>query len=338
MSHVFISFCPEDDSHVQQICQMLEQANLPYLRDTQIENGRVWRGEIETMLQSAFAVLVVISRHAVTSPIVTYEWATALAHKIPIVPVLIEDVHYTTIHGRLRQVQLLDCRHEIPAQVVQMVAEHYKIAPETSHLTRLVFQAVMPLRLLTRTALWIYPYIRAQVIPDAIFRALVQRAEYETQLVYGQTLLKYIEQPEPGFTTEQIDHAQKFIEKTRPFFIGLGDLDVLAIYEEQVADLAGIVEIAEHYRIKTIEPLIHKLGFGDDLYEPFDHYLKAISSGQRLAPDSPALQTLLPNTRRLIHRYFDEGDAGFILNAIELVRDCVAQPVRRQTRRNGTKQ
>ncbi|MEM9954319.1 MAG: toll/interleukin-1 receptor domain-containing protein [Chloroflexota bacterium] len=125
MSHIFISYSHKDQEHLQIVLKLLQDARFTEHQiwyDSDIEAGSAWRNEITEALDSAFAVLVILTQNSVTRPFVIYEWAYAMGQGIPVIGLMFEDV----------LVDMLD-----PLQVTQIEKYHDTVPDKLpSHLWR----------------------------------------------------------------------------------------------------------------------------------------------------------------------------------------------------------
>lgn len=89
MSHLFISYARQDSEFANQVKDILESKQVKVWIDTdRLQVGIDWRGTIDTAIDEAFAVIVIMSPDANTSNYVTYEWSYAWGAKKTIIPIL----------------------------------------------------------------------------------------------------------------------------------------------------------------------------------------------------------------------------------------------------------
>jgi hypothetical protein len=104
--HVFISYARKDADFAQKLRRRLQESRLTTWRDIdELRAGEHWQQAIDEALQSAAALVVVMSPHATESQYVTYEWAFALGAGIRVVPVLKKAMR---LHPRLASIQFVD--------------------------------------------------------------------------------------------------------------------------------------------------------------------------------------------------------------------------------------
>jgi len=103
--HVFISFKHEDLDFAENVSGRLESAGFATWADSDINAGQKWQDAIDTAIEEAFALIVIMTPEAKASEYVTFEWAFALGTGIRIVPLLLRP---TQLHPRLEALQYLD--------------------------------------------------------------------------------------------------------------------------------------------------------------------------------------------------------------------------------------
>ena len=106
MSTVFISYCTRDHFFAELARLKLELASIPVWVDkTKLRAGDDWRQEINKGISDSFAIIVALSADSVQSPYVTYEWASAIGQKKPVLPVLL---NHCERHPRPEPIQYID--------------------------------------------------------------------------------------------------------------------------------------------------------------------------------------------------------------------------------------
>lgn len=105
MSHVFISYKHDDAHFVDSLREKLKAAEIDSWLDTDIEAGEDWKQRIDTAIEAAFAIVVVLTPESHQSPYVTYEWSYAMGLGKQIVPVLLRK---TDRHPKLEAKQYID--------------------------------------------------------------------------------------------------------------------------------------------------------------------------------------------------------------------------------------
>lgn len=157
MKHIFISYKRENIDFIDKIVEKLEVAKMPVWADVKkLRASEDWSEKIETAIQEAAAVVVVITPQAMKSEYITYEWSFALGRGIPVVPLMVTKTD--SYHPRLMKIQFLDFTIEAsrpweklqqtlkeiieqpqPADLVALQAEleHFKAMANQRHLSLL---------------------------------------------------------------------------------------------------------------------------------------------------------------------------------------------------------
>lgn len=105
MSHVFISYKHDDAHFVDSLREKLKAAEIDSWVDTDIEAGEDWKEKIDTAIEAAFAVVVVLTPESHLSPYVTYEWSYAMGLEKQVIPILLRQ---TLLHPKLEGKQYLN--------------------------------------------------------------------------------------------------------------------------------------------------------------------------------------------------------------------------------------
>jgi HEAT repeat protein len=100
MGYIFLSFHPKDIRFVNLLVgQIKQEARLDvWLDEERLQGELTWLHNIDKVIRESDVVLVVMSPEAKASDFVTYEWATALALNIPVIPILFRNA---PLHPRL---------------------------------------------------------------------------------------------------------------------------------------------------------------------------------------------------------------------------------------------
>jgi len=107
--HVFISYAQRDGPFVNLLTKNFRRLKLDTWRDIEkLKPGEDWQQRIDDGLRAAGAVVVVLSRQAIKSQYVAYEWAFAIGAEIPIVPIMIDRLSIAQIHPRLADIEIAD--------------------------------------------------------------------------------------------------------------------------------------------------------------------------------------------------------------------------------------
>lgn len=107
----FVSHAREDGDFAELLKLRLEKEDVTAWIDIERLNvGEDWRQEIDTAIQNAVALIVVMTPVARQSDYVTYEWAFAWGAGVPVIPILLKE---TPMHPRLESLQYLDFTNQI---------------------------------------------------------------------------------------------------------------------------------------------------------------------------------------------------------------------------------
>ena len=121
--YVFISYARGDTDFAQLAHHKLAADGVRVWADQHnLQAGDNWKYEIDKGIDDCTAVIVVLSAQSCASAYVTYEWASAMGKRKPIIPVLISDCE---VHPKLADIHHLDFRvgSDRPwARLVQRIA------------------------------------------------------------------------------------------------------------------------------------------------------------------------------------------------------------------------
>ncbi|MBN1565343.1 MAG: HEAT repeat domain-containing protein [Anaerolineae bacterium] len=104
MAHVFICYKHDDSDFAFILRQHLENAGFQVWMDEDLEAGADWRVEIDLAIETAFALIVIMTPESKQSEYVTYEWAHAIGAGKPVIPIMRRE---TDLHPRLDAFQYL---------------------------------------------------------------------------------------------------------------------------------------------------------------------------------------------------------------------------------------
>ncbi|MBP8972380.1 MAG: HEAT repeat domain-containing protein [Anaerolineae bacterium] len=105
MAHIFISYIQENSLFADRLRARLAESGFAVWEGDDLRPGDEWRETVDLALREAFAVVVVMSRAASTSPFIAYEWACGLGLGADVIPIVIEPA---MLHPRLRALGVLD--------------------------------------------------------------------------------------------------------------------------------------------------------------------------------------------------------------------------------------
>lgn len=107
MKNVYLSFAREDAERAEELRRILmAQGHRPWI-DPQSIAGADWHYEMEAAIQSADALIVLLTVSAANSPYIAYEWAFALGADVPVFAIIYEEAPE---HPRLQNVSRYDAR------------------------------------------------------------------------------------------------------------------------------------------------------------------------------------------------------------------------------------
>ncbi len=97
MFHIFISYAHEDGREYRDtIIGLLKKNGFKdddyWYDERDINPGEEWRTEIDKALNESFIVIIILTKKAIKSHYVTYEWTRAIGDGITIIPILFEDL------------------------------------------------------------------------------------------------------------------------------------------------------------------------------------------------------------------------------------------------------
>ena len=124
--HAFISYRSKDKYQLQALIDELKRADIPFWADLSIEAGESWREEIDLALEQASILVVIVTEKSVESLYVTYEWAWALGHGIPVIPLIFDELKSSQIHARLNAIEWITCYPSIPSNLVDVLKNKMK--------------------------------------------------------------------------------------------------------------------------------------------------------------------------------------------------------------------
>lgn len=106
MSHVFISYSHEDADFVSRLDEIFQDEHInTWVDRKRLKAGDNWRDVIDREIKNAFALIVVLSPHAVVSPYVTYEWSFALGIGLEIIPVICRQIKFDDNAQKNREIE-----------------------------------------------------------------------------------------------------------------------------------------------------------------------------------------------------------------------------------------
>ena len=104
MSHIFISYKRESLSDVEPIVNELKRHHYVWFDQTGIPGGTEWEAKINTALSEATALILMVTPAALGSKWVKYEFETALAKGLLVIPYILEK---SKLPSTLRGIQVI---------------------------------------------------------------------------------------------------------------------------------------------------------------------------------------------------------------------------------------
>ena len=145
MSHVFISYAHNDKFLLEKVIswfQDSEKSHFTLWYDNQIEGGNNWRDEIAEALDSAFVVIVLVTKTSVKSLYCTYEWAYAMGQGIHILPLIFDDLNISEVPAPLTSRQFIDCTKTIPEALREQIKQYSSEPPQISAINRKIYNII----------------------------------------------------------------------------------------------------------------------------------------------------------------------------------------------------
>jgi hypothetical protein len=312
MSHVFISYSHADKDKLNRLVRSLEKYGFTtdeIWYDSHIKPGGDWRDEIEVKLSEAFVVVVIVTRKAMCSTYVTYEWSWAIGNGTPVIPLLFEDIPFTKVHSRLGKLHHMDCIKDITNDCVEEINSLRTTAPDTIYLNRLIIRTVTALRVVARVSFWLCKYAEADILhPDNLsflFGSIFSWANYASS-----ELTKLLVEKAYAFTTKQKLKCKFLIARID----GFSQIKAsTSLYVIQHPSYLETVPEFERYRKDELEPAI-------------SYFAQDIDSINNFQGLDLLLENITKSNLDLISKIFiqsslDEQLAHELITAIETVKN-----------------
>jgi hypothetical protein len=110
MSHIFVSYKRDNLDRVEPIVNELKRHHFVWIDRTGIPGGNAWEEKINAALAESAALILMVSPEALESRWVQYEYQTALAQGLLVIPVMLEDCRLPSALGGLQYIAL-DAEH-----------------------------------------------------------------------------------------------------------------------------------------------------------------------------------------------------------------------------------
>ncbi len=289
MFHVFISYAHEDgDPYRKAIINLLQENGFQdddYWYDKRdITVGEEWRSEIDKALNESFLVIIVLTKGAIKSHSVTYEWSRAIGDEIKVIPILFEDLNELPEklkHPLFSYRQYIDWKeNDTPKKLIEDIKQYREMPPDKIYLAQLILGKATRFRLLARIAFWLYPYIDLNLVSEDLVSQLIIELKDETINLFNKVLPEILVDKYSAFTSKQA-RTSRILAKNLKLFWSL--FYTPSIAKEWVLDLpitSELIAKVDDFREKEIEPLLTTLEDGlipDGSYKRLDYHLKAIS-------------------------------------------------------------
>lgn len=145
MAQIFISYDHKDRQHLEKLTHWLLENDFSEREiwyDNHIEGGTNWRDEISTALDSAYAVLVIVTKQSVESLYCTFEWAYAMGQGIPILPLTFDEVSIADVPTPLTSRQFVNCTDGIPEYLKQQLQQMRTTPPQVAAINKEIYDTV----------------------------------------------------------------------------------------------------------------------------------------------------------------------------------------------------
>lgn len=192
--HLFISYKRDDYLYRDALIAELDRHGIAYWADSDLEAGVAWREAIDTALEEAFAIAVILTPRSVKSYYVTYEWSWALGRGKPVIPLLFEPIEFIDRHARLGEIQEINCTESIHNQVIQTISRfRRKSSVSIFHEGRIneIFESP---RTLLSISEWLYRCSEGgNIFPRAsAYSHAISILNVEISMIASNTLPKYL--------------------------------------------------------------------------------------------------------------------------------------------------
>ncbi len=306
MFHIFISYAHEDGRDYRDtVINLLKKNGFKdddyWIDDRDINLGEEWRTEIDKSLNESFIVLIILTKGAVKSHYVTYEWSRAIGDGITTIPIIFENLPKKFPHPLLERKQFVDWRKaDTPEKVIKAIKLNREMPPDTVYLNRLITRIILPFRLLAKIAIWVRLEVEHDLIEHStrvkILRALLD----ELTLLVTSKLPDFIVSKSSSFSRRNLRTCYKLIESLETFrnVFNFGERELhdweMPLSQQQKLFFDSIeptmeqLHAAENFRQQNIEKLASV--FQKDTYQQrqfieFEKFLLLISKNMVLPSD-----------------------------------------------------
>jgi hypothetical protein len=183
---IFISYSRKDAEVASHIAAELTAIGLnPWIDRNEIRPGESFVGALNTAVSEASYLLVLFSRETANSDWVSREWMSAMANRVPIFPVRLDDSEPPAI---LRDIQYFDLRGDLDAGVGRIV-EFFRTEtrPVQTGASRTVTES--PLKSATRRQIRL---VAIRCIDEAGLSSFCFDAEIDPKSLRGNSVQEHI--------------------------------------------------------------------------------------------------------------------------------------------------
>jgi len=100
--HIFISYSHEDEAFANELKDNLSQKGFhPWVDKSRLEAGENWLEAVDSAINRAFALILVLSPHSVSSQYVIYEFGYAVGVRLDVIPILRQPIDPGDQHPRM---------------------------------------------------------------------------------------------------------------------------------------------------------------------------------------------------------------------------------------------
>lgn len=290
MLHIFISYAHDGGAKYRdEFIARLKEAGFnddDYWYDQRdIDAGDEWRESIDKALNESFIVIIILTRNALKSHFVTYEWARAIGDGIKVIPLLFESLPSKSNHPLLERKQYSEWyRKDIPKKVIDTIKQHHELPPDTIHLNQLILQRIMPLRAFLRLTIWFYDYVCSGAVKSDVFWSLLEKSHAEAGTLFFETLPEFMVDKSYAFSSKQRRKCRELILKLKDLYWKMDGLrtDMLTVdtFFEPTANSAHQLYLLEEDRLERLEPIIQSFDETYSEYKALDQYLRGISASR----------------------------------------------------------
>lgn len=107
--HIFISYSHEDEDFANELKENLsKQGYQPWVDKSRLEAGENWLEAVDSAINRAFALIIILTPHSVNSQYVIYEFGYAIGVRLDVIPILHRPIDARDQHPRLAAMHYLN--------------------------------------------------------------------------------------------------------------------------------------------------------------------------------------------------------------------------------------